>query len=405
MTRSPAEGVSLRHSRRCSSRLGGDCDCKPSYQAQVWAPQQGKPIRRTFRTLREARTWRGQAKVDLRRGRLGAPTKTTIDGAAEEWLAGARSGVVRTRSGEPYKPSAVRSYEFSLQRFVLPELGKLRLSALTKARLQQLIDGLLRRDYSPSTVRNAVLPLRAIYRRAAERGEVVANPTTELALPADRSRRDRVSPPKEAEALLRALPPADRALWATAMYAGLRRGELQALRWESIDLEEGILRVERSWDRVAGEIEPKSRSGRRRVPIPGSLRTHLVEQRLRQGAGGVGFALSRTGARPFDPSGTRKRAILAFARAGLEPVTLHDCRHTYAALMIAAGVNVKALSSYMGHSSITVTLDRYGHLMPGAEREAAALLDGFLEREKAASVPAPGGIAALPERRGASSGS
>jgi integrase len=64
----------------------------------------------------------------------------------------------------------------------------------------------------------------------------------------------------------------------------------------------------------------------------------------------------------------------------IEPIGLHEARHTYASLMIAAGVNVKALSVYMGHSSITITLDRYGHLLPGAEGEAAELLDAYLGR-------------------------
>jgi integrase len=59
----------------------------------------------------------------------------------------------------------------------------------------------------------------------------------------------------------------------------------------------------------------------------------------------------------------------------------HECRHTYAAFMIAAGVNAKALSTYMGHSSITITLDRYGHLRPGNEEAAAAMLEGYLERD------------------------
>ncbi len=67
--------------------------------------------------------------------------------------------------------------------------------------------------------------------------------------------------------------------------------------------------------------------------------------------------------------------------AGLEPIGLHECRHTYAAHMIAAGVNAKALQTYMGHSSITITLDRYGHLMPGSEKEAAGMLGAYLERE------------------------
>jgi len=65
----------------------------------------------------------------------------------------------------------------------------------------------------------------------------------------------------------------------------------------------------------------------------------------------------------------------------LEPIArigLHECRHTFASLMIAAGVNAKALSTYMGHSSITITLDRYGHLMPGSEKDAAELLEAYL---------------------------
>ena len=75
-----------------------------------------------------------------------------------------------------------------------------------------------------------------------------------------------------------------------------------------------------------------------------------------------------------------RRARRAWKEARLAPIGLHECRHTYAAFMIAAGVNAKALSTYMGHSSITVTLDRYGHPMPGNEREAAGMLATYLER-------------------------
>jgi integrase len=69
--------------------------------------------------------------------------------------------------------------------------------------------------------------------------------------------------------------------------------------------------------------------------------------------------------------------------AGLQPIGFHECRHTYASLMIAAGVNIKALSTFMGHASVTITLDRYGHMLPGGEEEAAALLDAYLVRTDA----------------------
>ncbi len=93
----------------------------------------------------------------------------------------------------------------------------------------------------------------------------------------------------------------------------------------------------------------------------------------------------RSPALPFDYSSTRTRAIRTWRLAGLDPIGLHECRHTYASLMIAAGVNAKALSTYMGHASITITLDRYGHLMPGNESEAAELLDALLTRSEAAA--------------------
>ena len=81
-----------------------------------------------------------------------------------------------------------------------------------------------------------------------------------------------------------------------------------------------------------------------------------------------------------------RTATRLWKRAGLNKLGFHDCRHTYASLMIAAGVNAKALSTYMGHSSITVTLDRYGHLLPGNEREAAEMLDDYLERDLGAGI-------------------
>jgi integrase len=184
-------------------------------------------------------------------------------------------------------------------------------------------------------------------------------------------------------------------LWATALYAGLRAGELAALKWEDVDLLKGIIRVDRSYDPKARTfVAPKSRAGRRTVPIAAVLRDVLVRHRMRTGRA-EGLVFGGGPERPFTSSNVRRRALTAWrrarterakelgiragdARAGFEPITLHEARHTFASLMIAAGVNAKALSTYMGHSSITITFDRYGHLIPGNEEEAAELLDAYL---------------------------
>jgi integrase len=381
--RARPEGIVIRHSRSCASRRGDACDCRPGYQAQVFSQRDRRTIRKTFRTISDARAWRAEAHSALRLGTLRAPTRATVYEAAAEWLAFAKSEVIRARSGQPYKPSALRSYEQALRTKVVPELGHLRLSAVTRASVQDLVDKLVASGAKPSTVRNALLPLRAIYRRAISRSEVLVNPTLGLALPAARERRDRIARPKEARALLEALSADDQVVWATALYAGLRRGEIRGLRWCDVDFDHGLIRVERSWDDKVGAIEPKRRAGRRRVPLAKPLRAYLVAHRLRSSAGEEELVFGRGRGRAINTDTLARRARTAWRKHGLAPIGLHECRHTYAAFMIAAGVNAKALSAYMGHSSVTMTLDRYGHLMPGHEGEAAEMLADYLDRQAA----------------------
>jgi integrase len=378
-------GIRVRHSKVCPSRSGGTCQCRPTYQASVWSARESKRLFKTFASLADAKAWRTDAQVALRRGTMRAGSTGTLREAAEAWLEGVKSGAIRNRSGHAYKPSAIRGYETALVTRVLPALGGLRLAEIRRVDLQDFADRLCADSLDPSTVRNTLMPLRAIFRRAVARGEVAVNPTSGLELPAMEGARDRIASPGEAAELLAALPERDRALWATAMYAGLRRGELLALRWEDVDLAAGVIHVERSWDAKEGVVGPKSRAGRRTVPIPAVLRDFLVEHKLRSGRH-VGLVFGTSYAQPFTPSNVRKRANAAWARAGLEPIGLHECRHTFASLMIAAGVNAKSLSAYMGHSSVTITLDRYGHLMPGNEREAASLLDGYIAHATAGAA-------------------
>ena len=212
---------------------------------------------------------------------------------------------------------------------------------------------------------------------------VTVNPTTGLELPAARGRRDRIASPDECTELLEALATKDRPLWATAMFAGLRRGELMALQIEDIDLGAGLIHVRRGWDRYAGAITPKS-GKTRRVPIAAVLRDHLDQHLLElDWREGLVFGVSATS--PFVIGTTIYQADRAWEAAGLQRITMHECRHTFASLMIAAGVNAKALSTYLGHANISITLDTYGHLMPGNEAEAAGMLDAYMARADTAA--------------------
>lgn len=378
-------GIEVRHAKACATRNGGKCNCRPTYQANVWSARDDKRLRKTFRTLATARAWRAEAQTAIRRGTMRAPAATTVRKTAEDLVEGMRSGRVRTRSGDIYKPSAIRSYEGALRDRILPILGGKKLADVQRRDVQRLADELLAAGLDPSTVRNALMPLRVIFRRAIEDGDLALNPTSHLRLPAVRGRRERIASPEEAQRLLAALPDRDRAVWATALYAGLRRGELMALRWENVDLAKGVIRVERAYDEKSRvEVEPKSQAGRRTVPIVGALRDELVAHRARQNRDG-GLAFGATAETPFVASNLWRRAQVSWRRADLTPIGLHEARHTFASVLIAAGVNAKAITTYMGHASIQTTYDLYGKLMPGSEAEAALLVDAYLARADTSS--------------------
>jgi integrase len=326
MARLP-EGVFVRHQRDCRARTGGRCGCRPTYQAQVYDRVTGRTKSKTFPSAAAARTWRQDVMVALRRGAFRPGRPVTVRQAGDEWIERSRAGLIHNRSGDLYKPSALRGYEDALRLRIYPAIGAVLVGDLRRSDVQRLIGRWLADGLSPSTIRNTLLPLRAIYRRALALDEVAVNPTLGLQLPAVRGRRERFASPEEASELIGAAPSADRALWATAMYAGLRRGELQALDVGEVDLAAGVIRVQDGWDRKAGRIGTKSGAGRRSVPIAAALRDELLEHKLRLGRE-RGLIFGRTPEIPFTPDVPYRRAKRAWEAAGLLPIGLHECRHS-----------------------------------------------------------------------------
>ena len=250
---------------------------------------------------------------------------------------------------------------------------------------------------APATVQGTILPLRAIFRHAVSVGELIANPATGLQLPAVRSHRDRIPTPTEAAALITALrDDRDRALWGTLVYAGLRLGEAQALRWDNVDLARGPIRVERGWDAQDGEIEPKSRAAKRTIPIIPTLRDLLISHRLSGRDHGFVFGSAD---KPFSPRSATDRADTAWRKAGLERITPHEARHVCASILIASGLNAKAVSVLMGHSTIAITFDTYGHLFEGSEAEAAELVATYLEAQEARVAEQVRAVESVPASR------
>jgi hypothetical protein len=118
--RSKHQGVRIRHARTCpawqDAALG--CRCQPAYEAWVFSVKDGRKLRKTFRNLSEAKGWRADAGSAVRKGMVRSPSRLTLRDAAAGWLEGAEEGQIRTRSGDAYKPSALRSYKASLEQRV-----------------------------------------------------------------------------------------------------------------------------------------------------------------------------------------------------------------------------------------------------------------------------------------------
>ena len=288
------------------------------------------------------------------------------------------TSAIRNRSGDPYKAAVVATYRSDLESNVYPALGSLQLTELTRKDAQRMVERMQANGARASTVRNALIPLRVIVRLAIQRGLLLHNPLEQLALPAPRGRRERFASAHDALALIDAAPAQNRCLWAVFFFAGLRLSEARALRPPNVDLGAGVIRVRYAWTRYAAEPEQaKTHAGARDVPIVRQLAEHL-RAHLESGHSELLFATMS--GRPIDGADVRDRARRAWADAKLDAITPHEARHTYASLMAAAGVPIEDLSRFMGHSTISITADRYRHLYPEALTTANTRLAALLDR-------------------------
>ena len=382
-------GIRRRHQAGCLALASDDmtiCRCRPRYQAQA-GPRVDRRTR-TFDTLRDAVRWAARTRLELNTG----GRVPRLRDAGERWLDAVNAGTALSRSGTPYRASTINGYRRELRERVYPALGAKRLDAVTRGDVLALSGAMQAEGLAPTTVRNVIVPLRALYRYAGDHDWTTRNPTVGVAMPGvSGSRRDRFATPQEVRSLLAALDPRDRALWATAAFAGLRRGELMGLRWSDVDLDVGVLHVRQAYSPTAKRMgPPKTDAGRRTVPIAEPLAELLATHRGLSSSLGAELVFARgtladanRGNRrsrnaPFSDSTVGVRAQRVWRAAGLEPLGMHEARHTFASSLLAAGVALKVVSALMGHTTIAVTADLYGHLLPGAGEDAIRQLDAFL---------------------------
>lgn len=388
----------------------------------------GREHSKTFRTRTDARAFESEQRVAMRKGVWTDPKAGRV--TLTEWSAEWRSTVVHLAA------SSNRIHADNLRLHVLPdvvgadgkvlarglgahELGKLTTAQLTKwvaamsvkpkARQPKSRGGkpVLTMTLAPASVHQAYRTLHLCLEAAVTCGHLGRNPLDGVKPPRIELQPMRFLDAGEVERLADAIDQRYRALVMVAAYCGLRAGELMALRWENVDLANRSIRVteQTDADRGLGAVKPpKTAAGRRSVPIPSFVTAALVEHgRMTQPDGaqagpdrpgdgtglrlvttdttqaastwrGLVFASAEGG--PLHLSNFRRRVWeKAVTAAGLDALRIHDLRHTCASLAIQAGADVKALQRMLGQASAAVTLDRYGHLMPGQVEAVADRMD------------------------------
>jgi integrase len=307
--------------------------------------------------LREARHARAEVQARLGRGELVTRSKQTLAEVGEEWLAAQHHLRPRTR----------QLYQTALDRHINPRLGGRRVSEITADHIAALVLELQRGGLSGWTIRGILVPLGRVLSHAARRGLITDNPLRRLERgerPEATRREMRILRPDEIDALLQAATRSYRPILATAVFTGLRQGELLGLTWADIDFDNEAVHVRRQLDRSGAHTAPKTPKAIRDVILMPSVATLLRAHKLASAHSRPGdpvFA-TLTGAPMHYRNVTRRGLAAAISRAGVEQdgqprLRFHDLRHTFASLLIAQGLNVVFVSRQLGHASASFTLD------------------------------------------------
>jgi len=336
-------------------------------------------------TKRQAERERTRLLRERDMGTMVEPSRQTVGEYVSQWL----EVTVRAKVREVTRCS----YAAWLTRRVIPAIGHMRLAALTTTDVQRLYNDMSAAGLSPRSVRYVHSILHSALEHAVRSNLIARNPAGSklCTLPRQIRKEMKALNPQEARRFLDEAQGNEWvALWTLLLTTGLRPGEAMGLKWSDLDGTRLVVQRALVWG-YGGKwtlAEPKTAKGRRTVLLPErtakTLRDHRrrqAEDRLAAGAqyDSHDFIFANELGRPTDIRAlVRPHFNRILKAAGLPRIRLYDLRHTAATLLLSGGTHAKVASEMLGHSSVTLTLDVYSHVLEGMQAEAAATMERIM---------------------------
>jgi integrase len=346
-------------------------------------------IRSTTKKAAEEELRAIMAKHD--KGDFVGPNKRTLKEYFEHWLPVIKPSVA---------PKTFEAYEQKVKKNIIPLLGRIRLQSLELQQIEEAYSKMLTggRDdgkggLAPKTIRNIHGILSHALGKAVRWKYITNNPATGATLPKAERKELQVLTKEDLAILLHELE--GRRIYMPVLIAattGMRRGEILALKWSSINLEEGWLRVVQSLEQTKEGLrlkDVKTKHGRRKISLPPitvqAFRAHMTQQSeelLRLGVGRANDALvfTKLNGEMRNPWGFSDDFSTFVRNLDIPYVSLHGLRHTHISHLLEDGYPIKTVSSRAGHASVSITLDVYGHLLPDSQEKLAAAYGADLEQ-------------------------
>jgi len=272
-------------------------------------------------------------------------------------------------------PSTIRSYSYLIRDHIVPEIGRIRLANLRPDHLQSLYSKKLKAGLSRRTVQYIHAIIRRSLNEAVRWGLIHRNPTDAVTPPRPKKAPPQTLSIEQAKLYLKSVEEHHYfPIYMLAIMNGMRKGELLGLHWEDVDLDDETISIKHALITIQGKShigEPKSSTAKRTIAIPEVICTALREYDSDK----EGLVFKTPSGKPISQRNLTRHFHKSLESIGCEKMPFHNLRHTAATILLQAKVHPKIVQEMLGHSTITLTLDTYSHVIPGIQKEAADSMD------------------------------